>query len=295
MKQAAAQSGLLQSVVFDVAADVWGTPSMNTGLKGTAHLSVHGVTQDHGRLTQADIVLDGTVEGVETHAVRFDVSTVAEESRATYFFLRSAEVSPPHPLLPTEALTTFGGQWWKMNSARADAPGASISPDPGLLLAQSQVITVTRDNGIRRIRGNRAYVYDIAVNPESLVSYLKKQAQERKQEFDEQAAQLEISHYSATGQLWVDARTFLVHRVTWDIRRRDEGAETLRIDLAVDFSGHNDAPAITPPVSAKTFGSTDFLNDASNGGTLLPEAGSLVPLESESTLLDMFRTAPVQP
>ena len=292
MKQAAVRSGLLQSAVFDVTADIRGRSPGEAGIAGNGKLTVHGITQAGGSLTQADIVFSGSIEGAGTHSVDLDLGTIAEKDGGSYFFLRTIKVNPPHPLLPAEALTMFMGQWWRTPATPAVASSAiTVSPDPGLLLAQSQVINVVKDNGIRRIRGRRAYLYDIVVSPDKLTDYLKRQAKQQKRDFDEAAALKELSDYAAAGQLWVDAETFDVHRVTWDVLRSEAGAETMRLQLAVDFTAHDGAPAITPPASAKSFGSSDFLQGIGDGDMLLPDAGSLMPA-TDPTILDMFRTAP---
>ncbi len=292
MKQAAVRSGLLQSAVFDVTADVRGRMAGEGGIAGNGQLTVHGITQAGGSLTQADVLFSGHIEGATTHAVELDLSTIAEKDGGSYFFLRTIKVDPPHPLLPTEALATFMGQWWRTPAAPGAATqGITVSPDPGLLLAQSQVINVVKDNGIRRIHGRRAYLYDIVVSPEKLVAYLEKQAKEQKRDFDAAAALKELSDFTATGQLWVDAETFDVHRITWDVRRNEAGGETMRLEFAVDFTAHDSAPAITPPATAKAFGTAGFLQGITGGDMLLPDSSSLVP-EQDPTILDMFRTAP---
>ncbi len=290
MKQAAARSGFLQSVVFDMTADIAGTIRKETGMTGKGRLTVHGITQDAGRMTQAGIVFSGSLGGPSAHSAELDMEMISEKDGGTYFFLRTLNVTPQHPLLPTDAFRTFLGQWWNMASPAAGISPVTVSPDPGLLLAQSQVIRIVKDNGIRRIRGRRAYVYDVTVDAGKLMAYLKKQAEQQGKEFDEAAAVRDFSRYSAAGQLWVDADSFHVQRVTWDIRGNENGSETLRADVIVDFSAHDAAPAIAPPAAAKAFGSQDFLRMPSGTSALLPTPGPFVPSEEDPTLLEMFRT-----
>jgi hypothetical protein len=57
-----------------------------------------------------------------------------------------------------------------------------------------------------------------------------------------------LAQYDATGEVWVDAATFVIRRLSWSIVAR-EGGESWRFDA--HFSDHDAAPEILPPSGAK--------------------------------------------
>jgi hypothetical protein len=234
-------------------------------------------------MTHARVKTGGSIEDTTDHKLSLDAEVTAERGGSTYFFLHDVSSASPNPALPLDALIPFTGQWWRMPGKEGTSP-VSVSPDPGLLAAQSQVITVTADKGINSIRGKRAYMYDIAVDPVRLLAYLKTMAKTNSQPFDEAAMKADLQTYTAIGKLWVDADSFDMERIEWDIRRVQDDKETLTATLHIDFTLHDSAPPIDVPATSRVFGA--------------PPTGSaaLLPVPSQSggddpTLLDVMQKA----
>jgi len=60
--------------------------------------------------------------------------------------------------------------------------------------------------------------------------------------------------------LWIDAETFFVQKLSWDITSYplQTGGDT-SLDFTVTFTDHNAAPEITPPKDAKEFSPYELL------------------------------------
>lgn len=284
MRKAALRSGLLQSVTFDGGGTVSAAPAGGAGTLAV-EFALSGGTQEAGRMTHARVTLGGAVHDTADSRLTLDAEVTAERGGATYFFLHDVSSASPNPMLPLDALIPFVGQWWRL-PGQESASSIAVSPDPGLLTAQSRVMTVTADNGIHRIRGARAYTYDIAVDPERLLVYLKTMAKDRSQPFDEAAIKADLQSYSATGKLWIDAESFNMHRVEWDIRRVQDGKETLSAAVHIDFMQHDAAPAIAVPPSSRIFGAAGFAVPSGSAALL---SAPMPFYDGDPTLLDVFR------
>jgi hypothetical protein len=62
----------------------------------------------------------------------------------------------------------------------------------------------------------------------------------------------DFSSINAIGHLWIDADTFVIHRLSWTITSNN-ALKPLHIDILVDLTHQNEPVTITPPAGAEPF------------------------------------------
>ncbi len=284
LRKAALASSTLQSAAFTLHADLkLPSPTGTTAVS----LAAKGVLQDGGRTAQFTAQATGSLpfqDGMHLFSGIGDV--VAEWGRETYFRLQAVNADPPTPVLPADALRQALGVWWRVPSGD---PATPVGPDPRILNAQADVVKVTRDRGVQRIHGRSAYHYDVTLDPEKLIAFLQRIAEQDGKPFDRTKTLQDFQGYDATGELWVDAVSFYTHQITWDIRPKDP-ARGATITLSAELTDHDAAPAVHAPVQFKTYPPGRFLETALSGtGIVLRASGSLLPTaEEEPSILDVF-------
>ena len=180
--------------------------------------------------------------------------------------LNALNIEPPHPLLQTQMLTNLTGRWWKMQEEEPLSPASSVTPDPSLLRAQAEIVHVSKSHGLKTLNGRTVYHYDVTVDKEKLAAFLAKLSEGSEEPVDADAVLRWISDYDPTGELWIDAENFMVHRLLWHVSRKEP--EPLSGSVQVDFFDHNAAPQISPPAEFELFSPMLMLQ----GGTGLPPA-----------------------
>ena len=279
LKRAAAASDALQSASFIVRAQVTGPKKA-----WDAKADVRGVLQDGGRSSRFDLTANGSLPAQDgPHAFRVKGEAVVEWGRDLYFRLDEAVSNPPHPLLPAAALAQLTGPWWRVPSAQESAAPA-VTTDPRLLNAQAQIVRVIRDRGIQRIRGAEAYRYDVTIDPERLAAYLQRVAEGNGEPFDREATLREMGMYDAVGELWIDAHTYVVHSLSWDIHQR--AGDGLHLELTADLSDHNEAPPVHLPADARPFPRGNILEAITAPGGL--QGGTMAPTNEEMSIMDIL-------
>lgn len=181
-------------------------------------------------------------------AMEWDVSgnVVVIDEHEVYLRIENARVEPasafPVPLGP-EALET-----WLRLPAESAAPAPDVTPDPRFLRMQAEVVRVVKDEGIVAYGGKRAYHYDVAVDPDKLRAFLEEM--ESAGGGGEQSAMTQalLQSTNLRGELWIDAETFVVHRIEWDAEPAAAGG--LDGNLTVTLRDHNTAPPVVPPENA---------------------------------------------
>lgn len=192
---------------------------------------------------QGDYSLNGTVELV-----------VMDKDDEVYLNIHSLTSQPNSTLFPPEVIGQLAGTWWRLPANDTVPASASVTPDPRLLQAQAQVVTVTKDNGVVPFAGSDAYHYDVVLNKDKLQAYILALAEEGDEEIDRAEVESALQNAEATGQIWIDAHNFFLHKLTWEVRSLAYATNgTLDLDLTVTFRNHNAAPRIEPPTGAKMF------------------------------------------
>jgi hypothetical protein len=173
--------------------------------------------------------------------------------------IHSLSSQPSSTLFRPEMIGVIAGKWWLLSEGDTPPAVESVSPDPRLLQAQAQVVSVTRDRGMTTINGRDVHHYDVALDTEKLVAYLSAVAEENGGEFDAAEVRKEVKAIEASGQLWIDAETYYVQKIEWVVQSlpiNRGGAASVK--FTITFRNHNDAPAIVPPKDAKQFSPTMF-------------------------------------
>lgn len=242
-----------------------------------------GVLQNGGRSMQMATEIKGVLSSeAQTHALHALADAVTEQGTERYVRLRSLTIEPPHPSIVQESIVTVQGQWWRLAPGLSGGSALFMTPDPSLLRAQAEILRVTRDRGIQRIHGKDAYRYDVTVDPVRLLLYLQRVAEQSGQAFDRVEAAELLALYDATGELWIDAETFLPHRISWQVSLR---ADALRVfALTVDLTRHNDADPVRPPADAQDLSVESLATLFRGAGT----AVDLPPQDDDSVLRDIF-------
>ena len=257
----------LESVRFDASGTFEGNSPI--GAASDLTLSAQGILQrEHGQI-QATFGATGTA-GEKPLSLNADIIIAGKNE--TYFSITELSSGDPQSLLGSPMLTMLTNQWWRLPSEE-NMPGTSVTPDPQLLELQSQAVTITQDHGMTTQNGVQTYHYSTQIDREKLKAFLQKTAHERGETFDVAAWEKDFAQTDMAGEVWINAKTFYVERLKWDIvTRREQDPSTLKFDIT--FDDHDDAPVIRPPQDAKELPSLPDLlpptllvpgNDASQG------------------------------
>lgn len=207
---------------------------------------VSGVMQNGGTQLQFDVEAEGSsTAGTNWNTLaRFIVAGENE----VYVKVEGLTVPP--------ALASFmGGQqpdaltgtWWLLPPADEPAGALHVTPDPRMLRMQTEVIDVTRDNGIVTIDGTPVHHYDVAVNNEKLAAFLSSL------ETDGEATDTtQLQDMNITGEIWIDAHTYILRRAQWRAENPVPGQEPLMM-MSVDIHDHNAELTVSPPPDAQPF------------------------------------------
>lgn len=224
-------------------------------LQADVKATFDGRLADGGQNMATAVQADGTVLGGgsrSTFRVSGDVMT--DMRKEAYFLLKELFLDPLPPW--AASVEKLKGQWWKLPGGSPTV--ATVTPDPHFLRMQSEVVTVTKDHGLVRLHDRDVYRYDVTIDPEKLIAFLKASALERSETFDEEATRSDVLRYRVEGELWIDAETFSLHRLRWMIVT-NEDPDGLRFSIDAELFDHGKALQIAPPAQFKMFDSTNFL------------------------------------
>jgi hypothetical protein len=231
-------------VTFDV------TTSNGHSFQGIANLE--GEIQDGGThihsIIDADMHMDAP--GVPT-TLAGEIEVIATPLE-TFLRLHSLSSEEDHPLTHPDVIGALKNQWWVIaDESAGDLALLPVTPDPAVLQAQAEVVSVLRDRGFAAIRGRRAYHYETSIDHEKLTLFLVELARERGEVFDLAGLTEELASSAATGELWIDAETFVLHRVQWTVTSLPLGTSgSSTFSFTIDIFDHNHAPPIELPDNA---------------------------------------------
>src|SRR3989338_3566831 len=228
------------------------------GVEKSALFTMTGILQNGGKQSSMVINMKGSFpEAGQTYHLDGSMELFVTFKQEIYIKLGALEIDPEHPLLNAEALAAFQGTWWKLQEDQM--MGESVTPDPSLLNAQSEVIRLVEDKGVETLDGRRAYHYRVTIDKEKLVQYLKRVSEEQGQPFDEAGPRAWAEQYESGGEIWIDAETFHVLKIQWNIKQSAQGSDPLDAKVTIRFSDFNQAPTITPPTDYQVFSPFLFL------------------------------------
>jgi hypothetical protein len=206
---------------------------------------VEGVIQDGGRFL--DMVISLASE--EQDSVQANISTdmhviVAGQDNV---FLRIDSIAGESSTFVMPAGT---GTWWKLPPTGLSATHATLTPDPKFLELQSKSVVVLDDEGYETIHGRRARHYDVAADKKKLAVFMQEVARSRGHELTEAEALLSIQHLTMNGELWIDAETYVLHKVQWSIVS-DDASSPLDVRFTLTMRDHNAQVNIQEPNDAQ--------------------------------------------
>ncbi len=251
----------------------------NSGEQVQFTLDVDAKLQDAGK--NEDSTIDGTIEFLQAGP------------REVYLYLHSLAVDPSVSLFRPDRIANFAGQWWLLPPPDEDTAGGTVTPDPRLLQAQSEVIRVVRDRGFTTIDGRDAYQYDVEIDPEKLTAFLSELARERGEQPQIEEIRSFTEKLRASGTITIDAEDFTVKHFRWKF----EGlplpfAASGHASIDVRVRDHNDRLTITPPENVLLFSPIVFLDlpprDADQEGLLSPK-------ERDELLRELFESPKAKP
>ncbi|PIQ76694.1 hypothetical protein COU78_05375 [Candidatus Peregrinibacteria bacterium CG10_big_fil_rev_8_21_14_0_10_49_24] len=269
LKNAAQVSMDLETVRYDLSGDVHIVDANDVPTNGT--MTMKGLIRDSGEQLQFSVDFSATTkypEGDSSLSATVDVIIAGSED--LFVRLERYDLDGTNPFFNPELLDKFTGTWWKVPSRDNQVSSVSLTPNPRILHAQSQVISVLKDKGLATLQGRKMYHYDVRLDQDKMVTYLQQLAGEAQGEFDEAAVRASLADLEAKGEIWIDAETFAVQKLHWDIRQKLTNTnQQIQTSFTVNFSDHNNAPAIVPPTDAKDFSPLMFF-----GVTDIPETQS---------------------
>ena len=250
-------------------------------LPASGTVELNGVLQDAGDSVQMSVTLDALISPGGNRSQMFrlqgagDMIIAGKQER--YFRIQSLSTAPDGSLFQPELVQLLTGQWWALPAAVSEegtVPGGSMTPSPSVLRAQAQVVRVVEDRGTVMLDGTSVYHYTVAIDPEKLLAYLEEVAAARKETFDRASVASSIASLKASGEMWIDAQTYTLSKVSWEIQELQTDQGILSGSFTVTLSAFDCAPTVSPPADAKPFSPASFfgLSPAQNvpGGSLTP-------------------------
>ena len=231
---------------FDAAIDAQlaeGTVRMDGSLHDAGE-------QLHFRMDVMANIRDGKEE--YTAQANLEVSLLSRDE--VYMNVHSLSSEPPNAIFRSEVLRNLTDRWWLLPPGDTPPEAVGMPPAPRLLRMQSEVVTVAKDRGMETIDGKEAYHYDVTLDTEKLMGYLSTLAAERGEAFDVTDVKEDLSGITASGELWIDAETFYMRKISWNVQQIPiKGGGTASASVTITFRNHNAAPALEPPFEAKPF------------------------------------------
>ena len=234
LRRATQTSRQLQSVEYD--ADIEATLPVGAGtVSGSAML--HGILAHGGEQASFSASVQGILEdGADRWTITGDGDVMRDPEHMS-FLLRTASTEPQ--TAAAQSLQALLGSWWTIP---IDGRSASLTPDPAFLRAQSAVVTVIDDRGLEDIGGRDAYHYIVSIDTDRLTGVMRDLAEERGEPFSMDETRRALEGYEARGELWIDAVSFVIHRITWTVDAID--APATHLALRMDLRNHNAADPI---------------------------------------------------
>lgn len=257
MRLAAQKSRELLSARFAVDAN-FKSEGGAVPLSGT--VTMNGILNDGGASLQFNANLDALTSSPQNLADSLRITASSDVmllgKRDVYIHLNSFVTEPDQALIRSDLLSKLLNTWWLLpsnNSGSAIVAGGPVTPSSSLLKAQSQVVRVIKDDGLTVVDGRKAYHEYVDIDREKLLQYLEGVASAQQEPFDRTAVSDSLQKLSAEGEMWIDAETYALLRVTWRIGALQDvkGGTVASGTLTVSFSDFNTAPLVSPPADAK--------------------------------------------
>lgn len=251
MQRAAEASALLDSAEYEMETDFKLDDPLGADIEGRA--SLNGRLTDAGQqlafLLQTDLRFADTEGETDVSA---ELELVVAGQGELYVRLQEYSAEGARILLPPLLVTSIKSTWLRFGS-QTSAPSSRLTPDPRLLHAQAEVVQVTQELPPALVDTHHTYHYRVRVVPEKLVAYLAEVAREKGEPFDAEVVLEQYQDFDAQGELWIDAESFHVRRLEWELEPFSaSGERTYSGNLQARFWNFNQAEPIAPPADAQT-------------------------------------------
>ena len=247
MKKAAQASMLFESADYSIQSSFVASGGVAT--RTTGEVNLQGSLHNSGEHLQSNVTLQATMEEAEeTTSLAIDTDLIVLGPQDIYVHVRSFTSDGPKVLLPPIFIEAIQDQWLQVG--QQDIQNTAVTPDARLLYAQVNVMDITKELPPALLDNRMHYHYNVAVDPEKLISYILQVSKEQQQEVDEAEIRKTYEDISATGSLWIDAETFHVRKVVWNIEPFTTSAgTTLELHVTAEFTNFNAAQPILAPES----------------------------------------------
>ena len=242
----------LQSASFGAQATFDTSFSDHSILRGTA--TMNGRMQQGGSQLDITFQASGNTEQkapATSSSWKTNGELIVGGENEVYINVQDVAFNPPNPILSSPLLSQLLGKWWKLPSNGTDA-AVRVAPDPRILRMQSEVMDVVKDRGMSTVHGRQTYHYDVKINPEKLKQFLQQVSAEKKDKNPEKSWQTLVDSMDATGELWIDAETFFVQGLRWNISPKD-AKQPMHVQFTLDLSDFNKSQPIQMPPTAHAF------------------------------------------
>ncbi len=224
--------------------------------------SMEGVLNNGGDQVQFSVSIEGvSTNQDEPFSFMGSADVIVGGPQEYYLKLNSVAAEPMNMFMQPGILSLVLNKWWILPQEEGAETAAPLTPDPRLLHAQAEVVTVTESHGIEKIGERNVYHYTTTVDPEKLADYLEVVSEERGEEFDRDEIFEIVNEGSASGEIWIDAETFFVHKLKWKIKPIVLADSTQEIsgEFTVNLWNHNQALEIQLPNDAMLFSPENFV------------------------------------
>lgn len=273
LRLAAEKSNTLLSAHFESNVDF---TVRNVVFPASGKAKITGTLQDGGSAIQFSADVDALVSPTErsdTFHVLGNADMFLTGNDETYLHLNALSTQPEQNLFKKDLLELMKGKWWLLSSGSNEVgvPGGSLTPSSGFLKLQSQVVRVISDEGFTKVDGRKAYHYKVGIDTEKLLQFLEQIARDRKESFDRDTITPLLLKITADGELWVDAETFLIRRISWKLTGLQERESGMIVDgsFSVTLTDHNAAPPILPPKDSQVLTPQLLLEGAQPSSSIL--------------------------
>lgn len=230
VRRAVIRSHTVESVSVSLSANF--VTQSESSLSGS--IVTQGVVRSGGRAWSADtsfIVESAEMLGAAQASGRLVLAAPGNGQ----VFLRPESMEGMLGEAVRRTLTGSLSGWWVVGEEQKVDVSTTPTPDPNVLSAYADAIVVTQNFGIQEGAGDDLYHYKVALKPEAIAI------------LDPSA---DASTLSATGDLWIDAKTFVLARAVWDIDGLQSEYGTARLHVDVLFTDYDSSPQIRGPVGS---------------------------------------------
>lgn len=262
-----------------------------SGAGGELTFNIDGRLANGGDQIQFLASVQGDLrDGDRTTSLTSAFEVIVSGSDELYLNVHTLLSQPPHPALQSLLLAEAVGKWLQLSAPVSPvSASSSVTPDPHLLKMQSEIVDIVRDRGQEVRSGRSFYHYNVRLNADKLIAFIKEVSRVREEPLHTNMLETLLEFVNADGELFIDAKTFLIERLVWHISAPKVPFGTFSLDLTLDLKDHGRAPPIAPPLDAIPFPSGASLPmdmSALSSGDLFQDVTPSLEEELQNIMMD---------